>query len=144
MKDNIKQFTNALNIDDDKESLPDIKIDTLDIHFNEDIKMDIYDDYKYNRIKLINMIQSADGILKHALIDMKNNPGPRSIEASTALIKVVGDMSEKIFNLHEKMKKFQKEDKNEKEPEESENDKPQKLKASITEIIDNLPDHDRI
>ena len=135
---NLKQFTQNLDISDDKEDLPDIEIEEIEIKFNDNIKDDIIDDYRYSRVKLVNMIQSAEGVLKHALIDMKNNPGPRPIEAFSGLLRAMNETSGKIFDLHEKMKKFQKEDEKDKnqKPEKDDSGKPKTLKANINDIID--------
>lgn len=132
MKDNLLSFTKGLDIMDDKEDLPEIEIEEIEINFNDDIGDDIIEDYRYTRKKLINMIQSAEGVLKHALTDMKNNPGPRPVEAFSSLLKTMNETHKEIFSLHEKMKKINQKPKEQ----EVEDGKPKKLTATVNDIID--------
>jgi hypothetical protein len=135
---NLTQFTKNLNIDEDKEDLPEIEIDTIDVQFNNDVEDDITDDYKYSRKKLINVIQSAEGVMKHALMDMKNNPGPRPVEAFSTLIKVMNETHTNLMNLHEKMKKI----KPSKPIENNDKDKP--IQSTINDIIDKIEKAEKV
>jgi len=138
MKTNIKQFTNNIDISNDIESLPQIEINTDEVKFNDDIDDDITDDYKYSREKLMYAMSAIEAVMKHAITDMSNNPGPRPVEAFSSLIKTLNETSDRIFSLHEKMKKIN--PKKEEIIESDTNDAPKKIKATINDIIDGMED----
>jgi len=133
---NITKFTNTLDMGDDVESLPQIEIEEIDVIFNDNIDDDITDDYKYSRQKLMYAMTASEAVMKHALRDMSDNPGPRSVEAFSTLLKVTNEVCEKIFSLHEKMKKI---NPKKEQPVLDDDDKPKTMRATINDIISNLP-----
>lgn len=129
----IFDFTNNLDIKNDKEQLPSIEAEEIDVVFNDDPDVDITDDYKYSREKLINMIQLSEAVLNHAVKDMSQNPGPRPVEAFSTLIKTINETHDRLFSIHEKMKKIT----TPKEIKQNE-DKPKTIRATVNDIIDEL------
>ena len=69
-------------------------------------KDDIDSDYKYSRENLYNLVErgqdAIDGIVQLA----KDTDHPRAYEVAGNLIKNVGDVTEKLLQLQEKMKKL--------------------------------------
>ena len=69
-------------------------------------KEDIDSDYKYSRENLYNLVErgqdAIDGIVQLA----KDTDHPRSYEVAGTLIKNVGEVTEKLLVLQEKMKKL--------------------------------------
>ena len=70
-------------------------------------KEDIDSDYKYSRENLYNLVErgqdAIDGIVNLA----KETDHPRAYEVAGTLIKNVGDVTEKLLALQEKMKKLE-------------------------------------
>lgn len=100
---NVLEFTDKLDIE---ESAPKIEIKDVVVKFNEDSSIDVDDDYKYTRGKLIFAIEASESVLKHAINDMSDNPGPRPVEAVSSLIKTQNDTCDRLISLHDKMKKI--------------------------------------
>lgn len=132
--DNITKFTNKIGLDEDKESLPQIEIEEIDVKFNDNISDDITDDYKHSRIKLMYVMTAAEAVMKHSIKDMSENPGPRSVEAFSSLVKTMNETCDRIFSLHEKMKKINPKP----ESTSSKDDREKTVSATVNEIIDKL------
>lgn len=125
--DNLIKFATDMNLKSDIEDLPEIEIHEPDIVFNDDQEQDILDDYQYSRRKIIFAIEASEAVLKHAVKDMSNNPGPRPVEAFSSLVKVINDTCGQLITLHDKMKKME----TKKDPEE----KNGLTKININDII---------
>lgn len=126
-KPKLKALDKKLNIDPTES----IKIKKINISFNDDLHEDIFEDYKIIREHLVNSIAVGETVLEEAVLDLRNNLSARTIEACSTILKTIVDSSEKVLNLHEKMRKILPKE----EKEELVMDK-KTLKANINDIID--------
>ena len=67
---------------------------------------DITSDYKYSRENLYNLVERGQDAIDGILTLAKETEHPRTYEVAGQLIKNVGEVTEKLLELQEKMKKF--------------------------------------
>lgn len=133
--DNVLDFMNKCNIQDDIDQVnSDIEPEEFDVVFNDDKELDLDDDYKYTRRKIINIIQLGEAILNRSVKQLSVDCSARMIEATSSLIKIVNESHEKLFHVHEKMRKI----KPKEESKTKELDKKTTIKATINDIIDQM------
>ena len=75
-------------------------------------KEDITSDYKYSRENLYNLVERGQDAIDGILTLAKETDHPRTYEVAGQLIKNVGEVTEKLLQLQEKMKKLGEETKN--------------------------------
>ena len=96
-----------LNIENNDKALEDLMpIDYEEAEFNEDSTDDLVDDYKYIRNKLRYSIAVSEAILKKSMVLMALEPSARVIEGCSTIIKTMGDLTDKMVDLHGKRKKI--------------------------------------
>ena len=124
----------------DEVTLPDyLIVNEEDLTFDpEDPSKDLVDDYIFIRRKLRYSVAACEAVLQSALRDMATNPGARSVEGCSAIIKTITECTNQLLSLHEKRKKIfliKTEDK----PIEEEPDSDDKtLKCRVDEIIESF------
>lgn len=69
-------------------------------------KEDIDSDYKYSRENLYNLVERGQDAIDGILTLAKETDHPRTYEVAGQLIKNVGEVTEKLLQLQEKMKKL--------------------------------------
>src|SRR5210317_1791623 len=67
---------------------------------------DITSDYKYSRENLYNLVERGQDAIDGILTLAKETDHPRTYEVAGQLIKNVGEVTEKLLQLQEKMKKL--------------------------------------
>jgi len=67
---------------------------------------DITNDYKYSRENLYNLVERGQDAIDGILTLAKETEHPRTYEVAGQLIKNVGEVTEKLLQLQEKMKKL--------------------------------------
>ena len=67
---------------------------------------DITSDYKYSRENLYNLVERGQDAIDGILTLAKETEHPRTYEVAGQLIKNVGEVTEKLLELQEKMKKL--------------------------------------
>jgi len=82
-------------------SLPKIIPNTIEI--SED---DIEDDYKYQRDNFYNLVEKGSAAIDGILELAKESEHPRTYEVAGNLIKQVAEVTEKLGDLQEKMRKL--------------------------------------
>ena len=82
-------------------SLPKIISNTVEV--NED---DIEDDYKYQRANFYNLVEKGSAAIDGILELAKESEHPRTYEVAGQLIKNVAEVTEKLGDLHEKMRRL--------------------------------------
>ena len=82
-------------------SLPKIISNTVEV--NED---DIEDDYKYQRANFYNLVEKGSAAIDGILELAKESEHPRTYEVAGQLIKNVAEVTEKLGDLQEKMRKL--------------------------------------
>ena len=82
-------------------SLPKIISNTLEV--NED---DIEDDYKYQRDNFYNLVEKGSAAIDGILELAKESEHPRTYEVAGQLIKNVAEVTEKLGDLQEKMRRL--------------------------------------
>ena len=82
-------------------SLPKIISNTLEV--NED---DIEDDYKYQRANFYNLVEKGSAAIDGILELAKESEHPRTYEVAGQLIKNVAEVTEKLGDLQEKMRRL--------------------------------------
>lgn len=133
--DNVLDFMNKCNIQDDIDQVnSDIEPEEFDVIFNDDKELDLDADYKYTRTKLINTIQLSEAILNRSVKQLKDDCSARMVEATSSLIKTINETHDRLFSVHEKMRKI----KPKEESKTKESDKKTTIKATINDIIDQM------
>lgn len=125
-----------LDIDD----IDPLEIPEEECFFNEDHDKDVEEDYKFVRKKLRKCVGACEVVLAQALKDIQVNPGPRTVEGCSALIKTMIEASKELQNVQEKHKKLFKKDKLDKE---DENPKDDKVPGDVNEILDMLDEEQK-
>ena len=82
-------------------SLPKIISNTVEV--NED---DIEDDYKYQRANFYNLVEKGSAAIDGILELAKESEHPRTYEVAGQLIKNVAEVTEKLGDLQEKMRRL--------------------------------------
>ena len=82
-------------------SLPKIISNTVEV--NED---DIEDDYKYQRDNFYNLVEKGSAAIDGILELAKESEHPRTYEVAGQLIKNVAEVTEKLGDLQEKMRRL--------------------------------------
>ena len=82
-------------------SLPKIISNTVEV--NED---DIEDDYKYQRANFYNLVEKGSAAIDGILELAKESEHPRTYEVVGQLIKNVAEVTEKLGDLQEKMRRL--------------------------------------
>ena len=82
-------------------SLPKIISNTVEV--SED---DIEDDYKYQRANFYNLVEKGSAAIDGILELAKESEHPRTYEVAGQLIKNVAEVTEKLGDLQEKMRKL--------------------------------------
>ena len=82
-------------------SLPKIIPNTVEV--SED---DIEDDYKYQRDKFYNLVEKGSAAIDGILELAKESEHPRTYEVAGQLIKNVAEVTEKLGDLQEKMRRL--------------------------------------
>ena len=72
----------------------------------DDKKEDVDNDYKYSRENLYNLVERGQDAIDGILTLAKETEHPRTYEVAGQLIKNVGEVTEKLLELQEKMKKL--------------------------------------
>ena len=94
LEDNMEELLNIEVEPADKPNLPKVKS-------KED---DQQKDYEYTRGELYSLIDQGQEAVKGALEVAQESGHPRAYEVAVAAIKHVADMTEKLQDLHKKMK----------------------------------------
>ena len=81
--------------------MPKIIPNTVEV--NED---DIEDDYKYQRANFYNLVEKGSAAIDGILELAKESEHPRTYEVAGQLIKNVAEVTEKLGDLQEKMRKL--------------------------------------
>ena len=81
--------------------MPKIIPNTVEV--NED---DIEDDYKYQRANFYNLVEKGSAAIDGILELAKENEHPRTYEVAGQLIKNVAEVTEKLGDLQEKMRRL--------------------------------------
>ena len=132
---NVLDFMDKMNLDDDKKDIPGIEIEDRELTFNLDKDLDINDDYKYSREKIVYMIEACEAVLKHTVKELPQNFKPSAVEAFSSLVKTMNESCERLVSLHEKIKKITPQPPKESKDEEG---KPKTVRATVNEIIDGM------
>ena len=82
-------------------SLPKIISNTVEVSEN-----DIEDDYKYQRDNFYNLVEKGSAAIDGILELAKESEHPRTYEVAGQLIKNVAEVTEKLGDLQEKMRKL--------------------------------------
>ena len=102
------------SIEDNMEELLNIEVDPADkpnlpkVKSKED---DQQKDYEYTRGELYSLIDQGQEAVKGALEVAQESGHPRAYEVAVAAMKHVADMTEKLQDLHKKMKDLDEEQK---------------------------------
>jgi len=99
-----RNIANELEIPDEIEPL---EIIVPEVEFNEsNPEKDVIKDYQFARKKYMTFIATGEAILKHEMGNYRIDRSARLIEAISLLIKTVGDQTDKLIQLQEKLKKI--------------------------------------
>lgn len=98
-------IADKLNINDEIEPVEGLKVNFEEPVFTDN-ESDLIDDYKYIRKKLRFSVAACEAVLESALKDMAINPGARSVEGCSAIIKTITECTNQLLGLHEKKKKI--------------------------------------
>jgi DNA polymerase III delta subunit len=101
--DKIDKELGVLETISPKELLPYEKVEGVVSSNNED---DIDSDYKYQRENFYNLVEKGSRAIEGILELAKESEHPRTYEVAGNLIKQVAEVTEKLGDLQEKMKKL--------------------------------------
>ena len=103
----IKKLNEVLDIEEDyitniknQSELSRVKVESIDKE--EDIK----NDYEYQRQNFYNLVERGNDAIEGILELAKESEHPRTYEVAGNLIKQVAEVTEKVGDLQEKMKKL--------------------------------------
>jgi len=106
MKKDFDSINAALDVQGEEVSKDIVKTSTTFIEKKSDIKSDDEDDYEYTRGNLYSLIQKGQEAIDNIIDLAQQSDSPRAYEVAGQLIKNVGDVTDKLVDLHHKMKKL--------------------------------------
>ena len=95
----------VLDIEEPTTELVEKKSDTLTIKRDDNLE-DVDADYKYQRENFYNLIEKGQDAIQGILNVAKESDHPRGYEVAGNLIKQVAEVTEKLGDLQEKMKRL--------------------------------------
>lgn len=132
-------ISEKLNIEDEYEPPFELEVKMDECDFDEnDPEKDLVNDYVFIRKKLRYSVAACETVLQSALRDMATNPGARSVEGCSAIIKTITECTSQLLGLHEKRKKIFLIKSDDKKEEEIDENGKTKIKARIDQIIDSF------
>ena len=106
MSDPLKELDNALGILSDVETIQKEPWNYEHKVVSVDKEQDIDSDYEYQRQNFYNLVEKGTGAIEGILELAKESEHPRTYEVAGNLIKQVAEVTEKLGDLQEKMKKL--------------------------------------
>lgn len=106
MKKDFDSIDAALDVQGEEVSKDIIKTSTTSITKKSDTKTDDENDYEYTRGNLYSLIQKGQEAIDNIIDLAQQSDSPRAYEVAGQLIKNVGDVTDKLVDLHHKMKKL--------------------------------------
>lgn len=99
----------ALGIEPAEVELEEVHVDS------KGTEEDINQDYNIVREKLMTAIVRSGEVIDEAVRSVKSDSSPRTIEAASSIIKTLTENAGKLMDLHDKVRKIQRESREEKE-----------------------------
>ena len=106
MSNPLKELDNALGILSDVETIQKEPWNYEHKVVSVDKEQDIDSDYEYQRQNFYNLVEKGTGAIEGILELAKESEHPRTYEVAGNLIKQVAEVTEKLGDLQEKMKKL--------------------------------------
>ena len=103
-----------MNLEENMEDLLDIDVSkppVATVKKGKDVTEDREEDYEYNIGELYNLISKGQEAVNGALEVAQESGHPRAYEVATNAMKQVADMTDKLADLHKKMKDLDEEKK---------------------------------
>lgn len=93
----------------DIEDIDTITVKEEQCTFHDDQFDDIEEDYKFIRKKLRYCVAASETVFSQSLRQVTTDPSPRCIEGCSQIIKVIIEATKELQAIHEKQRKFKKE-----------------------------------
>ena len=106
MSNPLKELDNALGILSDVDKIKEEPWNYEHKVVSVDKEKDIESDYEYQRQNFYNLVEKGTGAIEGILELAKESEHPRTYEVAGNLIKQVAEVTEKLGDLQEKMKKL--------------------------------------
>ena len=106
MSNPLKELDNALGILSDVDKIKEEPWNYEHKVVSVDKEQDIDSDYEYQRQNFYNLVEKGTGAIEGILELAKESEHPRTYEVAGNLIKQVAEVTEKLGDLQEKMKKL--------------------------------------
>ena len=106
MPNPLKELDNALGILSDVDKIKEEPWNYEHKVVSVDKEQDIDNDYEYQRQNFYNLVKKGTGAIEGILELAKESEHPRTYEVAGNLIKQVAEVTEKLGDLQEKMKKL--------------------------------------
>tara|TARA_R100001377_G_scaffold20487_1_gene10770 strand:- start:67 stop:468 length:402 start_codon:yes stop_codon:yes gene_type:complete len=100
------EIDRALGVVQEIEFNPPIETKTKTIQVNNSKETDIENDYAYQRQNLYSLVERGSDAIEGILELAKESDAPRAYEVAGNLIKQVAEITEKLGDLQEKMKRL--------------------------------------
>ena len=100
------EIDRALGVVQEIEFNPPIETKTKTIQVNNSKEADIESDYAYQRQNFYNLVERGSDAIEGILELAKESDAPRAYEVAGNLIKQVAEITEKLGDLQEKMKRL--------------------------------------
>jgi len=100
------EIDRALGVVQEIEFNPPIETKTKTIQVNNSKEADIENDYAYQRQNLYSLVERGSDAIEGILELAKESDAPRAYEVAGNLIKQVAEITEKLGDLQEKMKRL--------------------------------------
>ena len=106
MSDTFDKLNKTFNVESDNTPPTEIVKNENGCVKRSDQATDVDDDYKYGRAQLYSLVEKGQEAIQGALEVAQNTDHPRAYEVAGNLIKNVAEVTEKLGDLQEKMKKL--------------------------------------
>jgi len=93
--------------DPDNADITEIELDEVSVHSNG-TTIDITEDYSFVREQLIKAMIRGSELIDESVKEAKTSPTARAIEAASASVKTLTDVSKSLIELHEKIRSLDK------------------------------------
>jgi len=111
MKNDFEKIENALDIESSEVSKEIVKKKTLkNSSIEKTDSVDPDKDYEYTRGNLYTLIEKGQEAINNIIDLAQQSDSPRAYEVAGQLIKNVGDVTDKLIDLQQKMKKLKEEE----------------------------------
>jgi hypothetical protein len=113
MKDPYQKLNQSFNIDEETSIVETEKtVNSIETSLTEIETNDIKRDYEYTRANLYSLVEKGQEAINGIMELAAEGGSPRAYEVAGQLIKSVGDTTDKIMELHKKLKDVEQENNN--------------------------------